>query len=799
VLPAPARHPRITAALAGLLLAVATSARAQVHESFDDQVDVPPFTRLDPVGLACACGPRATWSFVDLGGGAWAYRMQADASAIGSNALGPSRALSYAAGESLTDFYAAVDYLEWTAAGGTISSRHGLGAARDVGVGTSDGYALVHDYPVGGSPQAVALVRYDDEAPTTLATAAVALDPGKDHRLIVWRRGSALAGELRELPGLSLVASLAATDASGWTGLAPGLLVGGSSYDDLPNAVFDDFHAGPLAADSDGDGLGDLFEVRHGFDPLDADEDANGRPDGMDDADADGLGNGAEQGAGTNPVVADSDADGLLDGAEIGSGIFAPQQSISTSAIGAASVFAADVDGDGDADVLSASQNDDKIAWYENTDGQGAFGPQQVISTAAAGAISVFAADVDGDGDTDVLSASYIDDEVAWYENTDGQGTFAPQQVISTAAAGAYSVFAADVDGDGDTDVLSASYVDDEIAWYENTDGQETFAAQQVISTAADAAFSVFAADVDGDGDADVLSASVDDDEIAWYENSDGQGTFGAQQVISTAADGAWSVSAADVDGDGDADVLSASAYDDEIAWYENTDGQGSFGAQQPISAAADAAFDVSPADLDGDGDTDLLSASHGDDTIAWYENTDGEGTFGPQQVISTAAAGAMSVFAADVDGDGDADVLSASELDDRIAWYEQLEVADPLDPDSDDDGLLDGFEVAHGFDPLAAGEQGQDPDADGLTNLQEQGYATNPTLADTDADSWLDGVEVAAGSDPLDSGSTPPAPGVPAAGALGRALLALGLLLAGIRAGRRRGGRAARTSGGAG
>jgi hypothetical protein len=46
---------------------------------------------------------------------------------------------------------------------------------------------------------------------------------------------------------------------------------------------------------------------------------------------------------------------------------FAPQATISTGADSARSVFAADVDGDGDTDVLSASANDDKIAWYENT------------------------------------------------------------------------------------------------------------------------------------------------------------------------------------------------------------------------------------------------------------------------------------------------------------------------------------------------------------------------------------------------------------------------------------------------
>ena len=66
---------------------------------------------------------------------------------------------------------------------------------------------------------------------------------------------------------------------------------------------------------------------------------------------------------------------------------------------------------------------------------------------------------------------------------------------------------AADVDGDGDMDVLCASSTNDMIAWYENN-GSETFT-RRTISTAADAAFSVFAADVDGDGDMDVLQRIV--------------------------------------------------------------------------------------------------------------------------------------------------------------------------------------------------------------------------------------------------------------------------------------------------
>ena len=108
--------------------------------------------------------------------------------------------------------------------------------------------------------------------------------------------------------------------------------------------------------------------------------------------------------------------------------------------------------------------------------------------------------------------------------------------------------------------------------------GQTSFGPQQVITTSADGAQSVYATDLDGDGDADVLSASWFDDKIAWYENLGG-GTFGSQQVITTSADGAYGVYAADLDGDGDADVLSTSANDGKIAWYENTGG-GSFGPQ---------------------------------------------------------------------------------------------------------------------------------------------------------------------------------------------------------------------------
>ncbi|MFX1363187.1 MAG: hypothetical protein ACFE7A_07015, partial [Promethearchaeota archaeon] len=71
----------------------------------------------------------------------------------------------------------------------------------------------------------------------------------------------------------------------------------------------------------------------------------------------------------------------------------------------------------------------------------------------------------------------------------------------------------------------------------------------------------------------------------------------------------------------------------------------------------------------------------------------------------------------------------------------------DPLDADTDDDGLLDGYEVSIGTDPLDA-----DTDDDGLLDGYEVSIGTDPLDADTDDDGLLDGIEDSCGTDPLDS-----------------------------------------------
>ena len=414
---------------------------------------------------------------------------------------------------------------------------------------------------------------------------------------------------------------------------------------------------------------------------------------------------------------------------------------IATSADAAHSVFAADMDGDGDMDIISASLLDNTIAWYENNGAADPSWTASDIATSAAGAISVFAADMDGDGDMDIISASYNDDTIAWYENNGAADPSWTASDIATSADGARSVFAADLDGDGDMDIVSASVNDDTIAWYKNNGAADPSFTAADIATNADGAYSVFAADMDGDGDMDIVSASYNDDTIAWYENNGASNPSWTKAVIATSADGPWSVYAADMDGDGDMDIVSASSYDDTIAWYENNGASDPSWTAADIATSAESATSVYVADIDGDGDMDIISSSQSDNTIAWYENNGASDPSFTAADIATDKDGAMSVFAADMDGDGDMDIVSASANDDTIAWYENTGFSYSYSWDVDSGGApSDGTYAVTvaGADKAGNAYSG----TDSITFTLDTSAPT-VTLTDTDSDNLVSTSEV--------------------------------------------------------
>ncbi|MEC7349458.1 MAG: VCBS repeat-containing protein, partial [Candidatus Thermoplasmatota archaeon] len=123
----------------------------------------------------------------------------------------------------------------------------------------------------------------------------------------------------------------------------------------------------------------------------------------------------------------------------------------------------------------------------------------------------------------------------------------------------AWDVYAIDLDRDGDMDVLGAAAgTSQDISWWEN-DGNESFT-KRSISSSYPGANSVFGLDLDKDGDVDVISTgSASGDDVTWWRNdgtpSDGGWT---EYTIDSSFEEAWYVRAADIDEDGDIDVVAA-------------------------------------------------------------------------------------------------------------------------------------------------------------------------------------------------------------------------------------------------
>ena len=299
---------------------------------------------------------------------------------------------------------------------------------------------------------------------------------------------------------------------------------------------------------------------------------------------------------------------------------------------GAIDASSADLDGDGDLDVLAAAFRDDAAYVIQNITQPGqdlAFADPIALPTELKGAYAARPADVDGDGLLDVVAVSKINGTIVWFRNTSATGgfTFAEAQTIVDGLPGIEALALDDIDADGDPDLLTADYRTDVVAWHENTSASDSASfVTHVVDESATGAITVTSADLDSDGLRDMIASTAENDRVVWYRQipRDSADTspprFEAPALISEDVDEPESIAAADVDQDGDLDVLTGSFRSGVVAWHENV-GNGSFGTRHIITRDALEVLAVLPLDFDGDGDLDIAIASQGNDTIVWYEN----------------------------------------------------------------------------------------------------------------------------------------------------------------------------------
>jgi hypothetical protein len=483
----------------------------------------------------------------------------------------------------------------------------------------------------------------------------------------------------------------------------------------------------PLKADTDGDGLSDGVEVNTTkTDPLKADSDGDALSDGMEvnttktdplkaDTDSDGLNDGVEVNTTkTDPLKADTDADGLTDGAEVNT-IKSDPLKTDTDADGltdAAEVnthktspLKADTDADGlsDSTEVDTTKTDPLKA---DTDADGLSDGVETNTTKT----DPLKADSDADGLSDGVEVNTTKtDPLKADTDADGLSDGVETNTTKTDPLKADS----DADGLSDSAEVNTTKTDPLKA---DTDGEGLSDGAEFNTTKTNP----LKADTDADGLSDItelntsktdpLKADSDGDTL-----SDGV-EVGADPSKAIDTDNDGKVNALDADDDNDGVLTASENYNSGTPVDDDTDKDGK--------------ADYLDADDDGDGKLSATESNDPNKNGLPEDALDSDGDAKPDYLDANDADGAK--------GDLDKDGLSNEQ--------EQLIGSSPTDPDSDDDGMLDGQEFGSATKPRDTDADGKidildnDDDNDGIPSASEDKNLDsdkNPSTSplDTDAD----------------------------------------------------------------
>jgi hypothetical protein len=321
--------------------------------------------------------------------------------------------------------------------------------------------------------------------------------------------------------------------------------------------------------------------------------------------------------------------------------------------------FGSDLNGARWPDITIVNEDTADLRVFLNkADGRGEF-HDMIVPTFAVGdrASPSEVSDFNRDGLIDACLANISEASVSILLGN-GDGSFAPQQKLIVGAA-PRGIAVADVDGDGDTDIISTCFGSNNLRLLIN-DGTGVFSLAPSFDTTFSGEWALAAADMNNDGLLDLVIGAQTAQRIITML---GTGAGGFALASSQLSDGAvWMISTGDLNGDGHEDVASANSNHNRGAILLGN-GDGTLDA--PVRYATDT-FPLATdfGDLDGDADLDWIMSSYGGDWRIYLN--DGAGAFAFDVEFNSPVAASCSI-ALDFDMDGDLDLALIDEEADVV------------------------------------------------------------------------------------------------------------------------------------
>jgi hypothetical protein len=404
-------------------------------------------------------------------------------------------------------------------------------------------------------------------------------------------------------------------------------------------------------------------------------------------------------------------------------------------------ITSADIDGDSQVDIVTGGW------WYQNPGTPGGVWGRYTIGAPLNNMAAVY--DFDGDGDMDILGTtgegSNPNSSFVWARN-DGAGVFTILENIPAA------------DGDFLQGVVVERFHGRELgvalSWHAGGKGipmltvptnpsQGEWDWNVISPSSQDEALS--AGDIDRDGDVDLLLGTQ------WLRND---GPDGWEVLILHEDNGLPDRNQlADINGDGRLDAVvgyEAISIPGKLTWYEQGISPEATWTEHTIAdPAIIGPMSLGVADMDGDGDLDVVAGEHNPDNpgsagLYVFENLDGLGTEWDRHIVYMGDEHHDGAHLVDIDNDGDLDILSIGWTHKRVLLYENLANTGPKkSPSQEFLPYVQSEPTEKQEETLLADTPGSDPsEAEVPTLEQPSARIEEPAKVDTPADLSVGGDE---------------------------------------------------------
>ena len=440
-------------------------------------------------------------------------------------------------------------------------------------------------------------------------------------------------------------------------------------------------------------------------------------------------------------AVADMNGDGDLDVVEGVSGSMVVYRSaggadpfngtiaitISTGPDSTQALDIGDADGDGDLDIVAANLGQtNKLYLNDGTDSMFASATGLDVGTEAEFTFDITFADLEGDGDLDVVVGNTTPNR--WYLNNGTRNPFAGStgQTFGAAGDSTQVLVAEDMNRDGQVDLLLGNGGQTNRLLYNNGPADPFGAVTpDDVGGAGVNTYGAAVGDVDNDGDLDIVIANGDATNSLYYNNGTSTPFDGVTpEAIGTSADDSRAIALGDVNGDGHLDVLVGnSSAEDEL--YLSNGTASPYAGVTPLKLPASIfsfTRSIALADLDRDGDLDVVTGKYNRaNSIYLNDGSNDPFTNSPGRTVGNDGYYTEGIVIADINGDGYPDILSAN-LTDPHEIHLNNGTADPFYESSTYTlPITDSFAYS-----IAAGDVDGDGDQDVVLGELGQSIRTN-------------------------------------------------------------------------